>query len=559
MVDVLDDEPTFPAASAAVAGRMTLLLGNAVVRDFWTGIAGCQVVQDPVGAPEHRIFRVACGGARARVKPEAQCDFLASLRDLYVAEYAASASPLPRLNIARECDATPNYPERWDQRLTGQTPASTSGKGAGARVAVVDVSIDPARVVPPNVCAESGSEHTLDDRWWHGTAMTELVRNYAPGAQVLFFRGIHSPEGGPASDVALALMRVRHAVTGGPLVVNLSLGWPPEHVTPQKLSGAQRLTNAVAATASVAAPPPPVFGGMCSVEEGAVGLSVRTQLAHLARRTDTLSMAAAGNRIKRSPNEVYYPAAWSKVAVGVDWYGPIELQTPPSVHLQKHNVPFAAPGGPIRAAGDLPLATGTSFSTAISSGIAAHIVASLSGAARHQVIARLHGVGSDAFRGAQRRLIVPGTTLPMIAVPMTSKTTPPGPVTVLTTPDSPPAVSRWRPSTKPTRYDSGSVGPQPNPFCPNDDCYVLADGIGDPLVVLRPPTPFTSDPQVTLDAGGTKTTYTLLGGASGGTFKISIGAYTATKLGAWLTAARIQSGKKLSVNEEPMSVYQKAP
>ncbi len=467
----------FDIASAKVLARMNRLLGTAAVAARWTQGAACSLAMRTVGAPQHRLLVLQCGARRGRVTAKSLCGFMSTLEKLYVGEMGpVGVAPL---NLARECDATPHFDADWHRQTTVGS-AATTDQAEDVRVALVDVSVEPKRslfdppLAPRQLCYESGARGHIVDNWSHGTAVTRLAHRYATKAQLLFYRGIRSDLGGPASDVALALERVRDTNDDGKrLVVNLSLGWPPAHgeaaAGPLTGTGESTVTNAIAASAPGGADP--TFGpNECTFTEGAIGLSVKTQLIELEQRPDTIVLAAAGNRRKRTPDEVYYPAKWDGLVVGVDWYQPDSLKSNVD-RLPRHQVRLAAPGAFVQAPGaGIHGTSGTSLATAIASGVAAGLLQQHRGESPASLRGELISGAGTPWRSGQRRLYVPPAPLPTGSPARTQRPAPTSPHVAARVNAAP---SPWppAPSPLPDWSAAGSVGPQPPPGCGNPDCF----------------------------------------------------------------------------------------
>jgi thermitase len=142
----------------------------------------------------------------------------------------------------------------WNQIKLGQAQESTTGRGAGITIAVIDTGIDLNHVAFANRLAPSSTWRDLVDgdlhphegfvttciRWrgkncvetglvrsddgaffGHGTAVAGVALQAAPNARILPIPVLRSSGEGSASNVAVA---IDHAIRMGANVINLSLG-----------------------------------------------------------------------------------------------------------------------------------------------------------------------------------------------------------------------------------------------------------------------------------------------------------------------------------------------
>ncbi len=152
---------------------------------------------------------------------------------------------------------------------------------AAADVLLVDTGVEPGVAAALEVetlgAAPGASVH-------HGTAMALLLRQLVPpGAGRLVSLPVFDASGQSTPTVlARALERGMRSLgdSGQPLIVNLSLGWPPELSLPRVLWAGDPKAPA------------------CQVLEDGIGEEVRYALAHAAEwlGRPVLSVAAAGNR-----------------------------------------------------------------------------------------------------------------------------------------------------------------------------------------------------------------------------------------------------------------------
>ena len=156
------------------------------------------------------------------------------------------------------------------------------GRSVNARVdvALLDTGIDP------RVAAALGTQSVelpggdlAGDLHPHGTHMALLLRQMTERAQIHDVRVLGTNGVGPVGDVARGLISsISLGNPNRPLVINLSLGWPPELGQPRLMRDAN---------------------GTVVGREDPVGESVRYALL-LARERGALVVAAAGNRPTRA-------------------------------------------------------------------------------------------------------------------------------------------------------------------------------------------------------------------------------------------------------------------
>lgn len=429
--------------------------------------------------------------------------------------------------VGRECDIV-GQSDRYHDSM-GIQPVDLASRdtplGQGnvalalldAPISVADASTLKARVVEP---APRGGTAV------HAFAMGAFARQVAPDARMTFYRALDGDAGTPISRTAQALERALmdhgHALKPGPLapggqgplVINLSLGWPPEYNAFD-----ERLAAGAAADAPLPLPPVPDENELC--REAPTGQSVFTMLALIrdlrAADAPVMVFAAAGNRAvpelpyPADPAEWprFYPAQW-----GRGWTGweDAEAELPPVVAVERtaatqmglldalgRGVEFAAPGVAVRvpihsAAVSLPVAmTGTSVATALMSGAAARLaeeagatmtaqqwITKLQGSSRlcNQVRMPWFGQGSGPCPAAG---FGSGTTVAGVGptVPVTASFDRLNMQSVAVKVPSGAGVDRWA---------AGSATPQPfDPVCPTNNC------------ALHIPPHLVSQPQLTLE------------------------------------------------------------
>jgi hypothetical protein len=271
-------------------------------------------------------------GERLRVQVAALCDVLGQLRESARKGLGLSDTEARDLVVTRVCPAQPLTIEPTPSMLSWHvdrlgakaSAAPPSAGGPFVDVALVDSGVAP--VVPDiehaagPVAAGGPSGQYLA----HGTAMALLLRQLLPPtlARVTSYRVFDADRVATPARVAQAIDRALSDPSrpaGRPLVVNLSLGWPPELSQP-RLVTVRPLDQAS-----------PVQ--RCETVEGPVGEEVRYMLA-AARAADSedrpvLAVAAIGNR----PGE---PSAWPDLYASPDHgYGPLHQGDPcnPAVRL----------------------------------------------------------------------------------------------------------------------------------------------------------------------------------------------------------------------------------
>ena len=244
--------------------------------------------------------------------------------------------------VGRECVAVPLSVEPWATPQMRTWHLLRSGVDPNAEppahppmsmdVALIDTGIDSAVATAIGVHNPEVEIVPIDGPWVgpihpHGTAMSLFIRQMAPNAAVYSYRALDGNGVGLIGDVARAVesaIASRHNPEDPKaLVVNFSVGWPPELGRPRRIAGTAE-------------------------HEDPVGESVRYML-HRARQltqrdNPIVVIAAAGNRPgRRAINQRIYdawfdltgagaptgcgidviptrffPAAWSRVPTCVD-------------------------------------------------------------------------------------------------------------------------------------------------------------------------------------------------------------------------------------------------
>lgn len=169
------------------------------------------------------------------------------------------------------------------ERASALPAPPATGPGTGVRVAVIDTGIGPKRndgwldgitrnqrTRDPLYQGPPEPPKLLDFAAGHGTFVTGIIQQVAPGAQITMYRSIGSDGIGTDVDVAAAILR---AAQDDAQIINLSLGTP-------------------------------------SLEAGDSPVATQEALRILAEDHDgVLVVASAGN----SPTQSYYPAAFPRV------------------------------------------------------------------------------------------------------------------------------------------------------------------------------------------------------------------------------------------------------
>lgn len=398
LIDYLPDE--IPDDYAQALGRVAESMQAQVqererAESFLAGACGAEGVRVAfsdvfAGAPgiaeplRHQVMRFYCGDAAGRpgesipIRPEAQCRFMQELQTSFIdalSEGLPERLPAERLpvEITRDCDATSQQlgPEWWHLASIGDLPPID--RRSPVMLAIADDGADHARRV--REVAESVLEPpppVLDNA------------TVIEGVTVRSIRVLDPARGGtPTSAIARDLGRFVSGLTPNdpPVVLNLSFGWPPEMGAYAKLRGDRG----------------------CQFREAPVGRSVARVLAALKRKSPkSLVFAASGNRNQRVdfPGDIiegpgrcgpvgagdplpFYPAAWAwpapagcgplseslTLAVGMHGVEPTEG------NLGVAEPVFYAPGRQLTIpVAPAELGTGTSYATAVASGVAARVL-----------------------------------------------------------------------------------------------------------------------------------------------------------------------------------------
>lgn len=265
-----------------------------------------------------RAFRLrflAPDGTARHVVRRAMCDVIEAIRTAFdqvlpPVGQAPGSRPSDVLNVGRECTVMAHAQEAWASLeartwhlgATGLPPGSAGPQAQGGRAdARVEVALLDGALTEETATA-LGIQQDLRPTPWHvangneapsqhGTGMAVLLRQAAPGANIVLHRAIDALGTSPIADLAVGLDRALYdrADDSLPLILNMSVGWMPELEYPARLTGSvadglERDGNPTA----------------CTTTEDAVGESVRYVL-NLARNLDSqrrpiVAIAAAGNR-----------------------------------------------------------------------------------------------------------------------------------------------------------------------------------------------------------------------------------------------------------------------
>ncbi|MCF6526471.1 S8 family serine peptidase [Streptomyces sp. JJ36] len=277
--------------------------------------------------------------------------------------------------------------EGWELPALSVPAAHDVSKGEGVTVAVVDTGIRTDHPALRGRATEGpdflGGKSDRDEPWYgkHGTSMASSVLDVAPEAEVLGLRTLRDEkdpqyqtweeslkEGGDPEEAAALHQAIRHAVKAGADVVSMSLGSADGAFSPYSESEARAVQYALSKGVVVVA-----------------------------------SAGNAGDVSRGDGNEVHYPAAYPGVVA-------VAAATPDgsrAVFSQVHSYnDVAAPGVQIHSAdiaGGRSPVQGTSSATALTSGVAALIVAKYPDLAPRQVEEVLQRTASTAEQGHDPR------------------------------------------------------------------------------------------------------------------------------------------------------------
>ena len=238
------------------------------------------------------------GGVLVPIPPQAQCDAIATIRAALVA--VVGPNQAATLLVARECDARTQSETLWHKAAL-DLPDDVATGGDGVTIAVIDTPIDPT-VFTPTECGSARDTSSEPAR--HGAAIGALLRTIAPEADLKFYVGLSEAIGGAVTDVTMAVHRAIDDHGSDPLVINMSLGWPPEMGQMSRLTG-KKLTQHSRQYLGLGPQ-----ANRCRIIEDPVGESTRRALLR-AQDENIIVLAAAGNRRESTvaPAHLAPPAA----------------------------------------------------------------------------------------------------------------------------------------------------------------------------------------------------------------------------------------------------------
>jgi hypothetical protein len=286
-------------------------------------------VFDPPRDGSDRFFRVHFERESTRlvIPKEWSCAAIQLLRQQASIAAAQVCSASFKFRIGRECPVVPLAPPSdWHLTAMNVQPPGSSPAGPPAQVALLDTGID-------DVLAASGvrrvsvpkldNDRSGSNRHRHGSVMASLIRQVAPQATIHSIRVFDSQNVATTASLARGIEYAALNLSP-PLVVNLSLGWAPEHSAQRKIEGYSAATLDPDVNGMIVSPT------ICKEKEDGIGQSVKFAL-DLARRRDALVIAAAGNRPPFSQavavavlnafveqpeavlKQMFYPAQWGVV------------------------------------------------------------------------------------------------------------------------------------------------------------------------------------------------------------------------------------------------------
>lgn len=300
-IDVPADQAALPAGYAA-ALQDELDAAKIQLLDFICP-DGDMVCRDPtrptpasVSAPlqANRSWTVVFD---APVRAAKLCEAVGGLQQMAgLAHQAVAEGPLEgELFVGRECAMRTLDAEQEASRDMQEWHLDTLFQGilpAPSRVpidvVIVDTGIrqqlvDDFEIRSLGSALDVGGADPMAPLHPHASHMALLVKKMSESAQLYDLRVLDEDGNGAIADLAAALERIHLSdlFEAGPLIVNLSLGWPPELSRPRRITGPNN----------------------CEAFEAPVGESVRWALAQLDSRNEahsTIVLAAAGNRPGRA-------------------------------------------------------------------------------------------------------------------------------------------------------------------------------------------------------------------------------------------------------------------
>lgn len=153
-----------------------------------------------------------------------------------------ASSPLPQVLVSRSCDvlvqdAEAHVPLETLDWSSTRIEARPSSAPSNVRVALIDTGVHPSlrtteQALPSFELPEDAGVHP------HGTQMAALILKVAPKAELRSYRALDGRGMGSMSSLARATDDALFDGRQGPLVVNLSVGAPPDFLLPARLTGA---------------------------------------------------------------------------------------------------------------------------------------------------------------------------------------------------------------------------------------------------------------------------------------------------------------------------------
>jgi hypothetical protein len=280
-LDVLVHAPMPANYDATVAAAITEVEAG-LQASWFEAPAGCAVKIERADIFEglsitdknrHQKVWFTCAGSPTAIsiKTGNQCNVVSLLRSTLFARLGDTPDTDPDVRVARDCEGRAQGP-LWhiEPAAIGGFPPLAATSAHQPVLAIVDTPPGP----PGSPTHGDLVERVALDVLGPAAGRVEIERWVAlpfdPNA------GGSAGGFGSTSHIARTLGELahKHAATGQPLVVNLSLGWPAE-------AGNEAILRQ----------------GACSVAEGAAGEAVRSALLKLQERSPSaLVFAAAGNR-----------------------------------------------------------------------------------------------------------------------------------------------------------------------------------------------------------------------------------------------------------------------
>lgn len=310
------------------------------IEDVFAGLPLAQGCRGRTSCRRHQRIRFYCDDGHTApedspplaIKPGYECYVFAGIRQLFhdarMPDDPWSAWNTNDFYVGRDCSARAQQGEAWPttQVYPNFIHDSTDPPAGTARVVMLEHSASEhgERVLS---LLRTFSQNAFTPTLWLEREFDHLI-TYDRDLQIV---------GAPTSNIARALGLILAAlpeIGEDPLVVNISLGWPPEFSRPWHH---RVLPNS---TFSQRFPDFGWEGGPACIESPA-GEAVRHALVHLRSHAKTAVVAAAGNRVRTPgwdyngdsnpraecgaippPVETFYPAAFASVPTCVGWEQP---------------------------------------------------------------------------------------------------------------------------------------------------------------------------------------------------------------------------------------------